>query len=232
MPQDSLTITDNRTGQKLHASRRKRNHPRHGSAQDQDRTRRLRRDDLRSGLHQYGVLPERHHLHRRRQRYPALSRISRRGLGRELHVSWKSPTCCCSANCPPRELKQWVERLPSHHAPRDHQEIHGRLPLQRASHGHVHQHRGGAVDRVSGGEATCSTPNPPAADQAADRQDAHDRGHVVSPQPGDFPTSIPTTISPTRKLHEHAVEDGRAEVCRQPGDGARARHPVCPARRP
>jgi hypothetical protein len=48
----------------------------------------------------------------------------------------------------------------------------------------------------------------------------------------DSRTSIPTTTSPIRKLHEHAVEDGRAEVCRQSGDCAGARHPLYSARRP
>ena len=39
-------------------------------------------------------------------------------------------------------------------------------------------------------------------------------------------------LSYTRKLHEHAVEDGRAEIPGEPGAGARARHPLYPARRP
>ena len=49
--------------EKLHRSGRKRNHPRHGSAPDQDRPRRFRLDDLRPRLHEYRVVPERDHLH-------------------------------------------------------------------------------------------------------------------------------------------------------------------------
>ena len=38
------------------------------------------------GIHEHGVLPKRHHLHRWRQGHPALSRISHRAAGRELHL--------------------------------------------------------------------------------------------------------------------------------------------------
>ena len=59
-----------------------------------------------------------------------------------------------------------------------------------------------------------------------------DRGHVVSPHGG-----IPVRLSRQRsdlhgKLHEHAVEDGRAEICGQSGHCAGARRSFCLARRP
>ena len=47
-----------------------------------------------------------------------------------------------------------------------------------------------------------------------------------------FPYVYPDNdLSYHRKFHEHAVEDGRAEVRRQSGAGARARYSVHPARR-
>ena len=39
------------------------------------------------------------HLHRRAR--PQLSRLLRRRVGRALHASTRSPTCCCTASCPP-----------------------------------------------------------------------------------------------------------------------------------
>ena len=48
-----------------------------------------------------------------------------------------------------------------------------------------------------------------------------------------FPYVYPDNdLGYTGELHEHAVEDGGAEVRRQPGAGARAGHPVHSARRP
>jgi citrate synthase len=45
-----------------------------------------------------------------------------------------------------------------HHAAREHEEIHGRFPLRRPSHGHVCEHGGRAFNRVSGRQAMCTTP--------------------------------------------------------------------------
>ena len=121
---------------------------------------------------------------------------------------------------------------PPHHAPRDHQEVPGRLPLRRPPHGHADQHRGGAFHRLSRGPPRARPGGPRPADHAPDRQDADHRGLHLPAQPG-----LPVRVSRQRpqlhrELHEHAVEDGGAEVPGQPGAGARARHPVHPARRP
>ena len=85
MPQETLTITDNRTGQSY-------------TLPIENGT--IRAMDLRQiktgpedfglmtydpGVHEHGVLPERHHLHRWRSRNPALSRISHRRAGGALH---------------------------------------------------------------------------------------------------------------------------------------------------
>ena len=52
---------------------------------------------------------------------------------------------------PTRRTKgRWVnaDHAP-HHAARNHQEVHGGLPLRRAPHGHVGQHGGGALHDLS-----------------------------------------------------------------------------------
>jgi hypothetical protein len=66
---DTLTITDNRTG-KQYESHQGRRHPRHRPPQIKagadDRA-----DDLRPGVPEHRRVPQRHHLHRRRQGHPA-----------------------------------------------------------------------------------------------------------------------------------------------------------------
>ncbi len=77
----------------------------------------------------------------------------------------------------------------------------------------------------------CAGPrNPLAPDQAPDRQDAFDRCLVLSPQ-CRFPIRLSRQRPHlSRKFHEHAVEDCRAEVCGESRDRARARHSFCSAR--
>ena len=69
-------------------------------------------------------------------------------------------------------------------------------------------------------------------DLSPDRQSSHHRRLHLPPRPG-----LPVRLSRQRpelcrELHEHAVEDGGAQVSRESRPGARARHPVYPARRP
>jgi hypothetical protein len=87
------------------------------------------------------------------------------------------------------------------------------------------------VHRVSGREEHCTTRQPHAADQAPDRQDAFDRGDVLSAQCRDSLRVSGQRSDLHRKFHEHAVEDGRAEVRGESRDRARARHSFCSARR-
>ena len=79
-----------------------------------------------------------------------------------------------------KELKDWVlQRHPPHHAARDHQEVHGGIPLRCPPHGHVREHGGRAVQRISGSPQRPRRREPSAPDRAADRQSALDRRHVV-----------------------------------------------------
>ena len=87
VPQDSLTITDNRTGRSLRGTRVRGHRPGHGPPPDQGLGRRLRPHDVRPGLHEHGRVPERHHVHRRRPGHPALPRLSDRAAGRSGELS-------------------------------------------------------------------------------------------------------------------------------------------------
>ena len=79
------------------------------------------------------------------------------------------------------ELKNWVHDI-THHTMlhESHQEVHGGIPLRFPSHGDVREHGGRALERLSGSPRKCTMPkNRMLPDQAADRQGAFDRGHVV-----------------------------------------------------
>ena len=123
------------------------------------------------------------------------------------------------------------DHLP-HHAARDHQALHRWLPLRRPSHGNPGEHAGGALHRVSGGEARSRPRDPATPDRPPDRQDADPGGLFLSPPQGPSVHLSRQRSQLYRELHEHAVADDRAEVRGQPGHRPRARHPVHPARRP
>ena len=157
-----------------------------------------------------------------------------RGTGGELHVPRGGLSGAVTANCRPRLRLQGVGRRDHapHDDPRDDQEVPGRLPLRCPPDGDADQHRGGALHGLSRSAKRARPEGARAADHAADRQDADHRGLRLPPQP-----RLPVRLSGQRpelhrELHEHAVEDGGAEVRRQSDHGARARHPVHPARRP
>src|SRR6185503_8205747 len=73
--------------QEVRAADPGRDDSRDGSAPDQDRRRRLRADDVRPRVHEHRELSQRHHLHRRRQGRPALSRLPDRTARRRERLS-------------------------------------------------------------------------------------------------------------------------------------------------
>ena len=158
---------------------------RHRSAQDQDRRAGFRDDELRSRLHQYGVLHQQDYFHRRRQRHPSLSRLFDRRAGGKEHLSRDrlpdSPRRAAHA-----AAAQGLD-LP-HHAPhvhsREHQEISRRLSLRRPSDGHADFDRRRALHFLSGCERHLQSRFAPQADVPPDRQDADARGVRLPAQPG------------------------------------------------
>ena len=111
------------------------------------------------------------------------------------------------------ELAGLERRDPAaHHGAREHQEVHGRLPLRCPPHGHAGQHRGGALDVLPRRQEHRQPRQSPQAAVAADRQDAHARRLRLPPQPGTalrLPRQRPQLH---RKLHEHALEEDGAAL--------------------
>ena len=83
---DTLTVTDNRTGQTYELADHGRHRPRHGPPPDQGRRRRLRPDDLRPGVHEHRVVPLGDHLHRRRRGHPRVPRLPDRAARRAVDL--------------------------------------------------------------------------------------------------------------------------------------------------
>ena len=119
-----------------------------------------------------------------------------------------------------------------HDAAREHQEVHGGLPVRRAPDGRS----------SSAPSARCRRFYPDAknifdksvaaaADAPADRQGAEHRRLRLPPQHRPALHLSRQRSELHRQLPEHAVQDDRAEVPAEPGAGARARRAVHPARR-
>ena len=159
MSKDSLTITDERNGKTYESAIDL------GTVRAMD-LRKIKNspddfglDDLRSRIHEHGFLQEQHHLYRRRQGHPSLSRLRHRGAGRALHVSpggipaalWRAAECAAG------EGLDLGDHAP-HDAARDHQALHRWLPLRCPSDGHPGEHAGGAFDGLSRGQGHRTTP--------------------------------------------------------------------------
>ena len=83
---DTLTVTDNRTGETYEIPITDGTDPRDRPAPDQGRRRRLRADGLRPGVHEHRVVPLGDHLHRRRQGHPRVPRLPDRAARRAVDL--------------------------------------------------------------------------------------------------------------------------------------------------
>ena len=229
---DTLTITDNRTGQQYEVP------VTDGTIRAVDLRKikvnpeRLRPHDVRPGVPQHGELPERHHLHRRRQGRAALSRLPDRTAGRaqRLPRNGLPDSVRRAAHAPAAASLDAADHQP-HDAPREHQEVHGGLPVRRPPDGHLPEHRRRAVDLLPGREEHLRQGLAAAPDAPAHRQGAEHRRLRVPPQHRP-PVRLSRQRSELRRqLPEHAVQDDRAEVSAEPGAHARARRALHPARR-
>ncbi len=236
MQNDTITITDNRTNRTYTLPLFK------GCIRTMDLRQIKTSDDdfgddgLRPGVHEHRVLPEQRHLHRRRPRHSALPRLPHRATGRKMHVPRGRLPGPVSANCPPRASSTtWAADVAAHtHGPREHQEVHGRLPPRRASHGHVDEQRGGACHVLSG------RPEHPRRRRSRQLQILRLVGKIptIAAYAYRHSLGLPYVSSGQfaelhRELHEHALEDaGGAEVPAEPGAGAGAGRAVHPARGP
>ena len=112
-----------------------------GSRPGQDQEQRGGRAEprgLRPRIRQHGVLPLRRHLHRRRQGHPRVPRLPHRAAGRQVDVP-RSGLSAGARRAPDQAAVRVVgapDHLP-HVRAREHQELHGGLPLRRPPDGHA-----------------------------------------------------------------------------------------------
>ena len=150
MDNETLTITDNRTQQTYTVPIYRGTIRAMDLRQIKAGSRRFRPDDLRPGLHEHRLLPERHHLPGRRQGHPAIPRLPHRATGRELQLPRSRLPSAerRTAHGGSTGVLELRDHAP-HHDPREREEVHGRLPPRRAPHGHPDQHGRGALHLLS-----------------------------------------------------------------------------------
>ena len=194
MSEQTLTATDNRTGKAYELPIK------NETIRAMD-LRKIKTDADDFGLMSYdpafmntASVQERDHVHRRdkgilRYRGYPIEQLAERCTYLEvayLILHGELPTGA--------QLKEWSYDI-THHTfiHENDQEADRRLPLRRPSHGHVHQHRRGALDVLPRCEEIFDPESRRTADLPADRQGADDRRVHLPPQAGHALTSIPTT---------------------------------------
>ena len=231
----TLTVTDNRTGQTYELPITDGTIRGAGPAPDQDRRRGLRPDVLRPGVHEHRVVPVGDHVHRRRQGHPRVPRLPDRAARREARPTSRSPTCSSTASCPrSRSSTSGRSEITTHTFV--HENVKGFMQGFR--------HDAHPMGMLLGSVGALSTfypdakdindaDEPPHPDDPADREDA-DARRVLLPAharpavrlPGQRPVATPGNFL------GDAEQDDRAQVRARSAARARARHPLHPARRP
>ena len=112
---DTLTVTDNRTGESYELEITD------GTVRAMDLRQikvdrgRLRDDGLRPGVPEHGLLPLGDHLHRRRRRASSSTAGSRSSSSARSRASSRSPSCSSTASCRPQpQLERWVFDITHH----------------------------------------------------------------------------------------------------------------------
>ena len=148
------------------------------------------------------VLPERDHVSSMATReFSAIAATRSNSSAEQLHLSGGRLPDSLRRTADRKQLKDWVSTdHASHDDSRNHQEVPGGLPPRRPSHGHVHQHGGGALHGLPGCTQRPRPRSAAIADLSADRQSAHHRRLCLPPQPGLTRTSIRTTSSATPRI--------------------------------
>ena len=120
----------------------------------------------------------------------------------------------------------------AHDAAREHQASDARLPLRRAPDGRVPLDGRCALDLLSRRQARRRRGGAAPPVRAPDRQDADRRGLRLPALDRPLLRLPGQRALLRRQLPEHAVQDDRGEVPREPGARARARGALHPPRRP
>ena len=131
------------------------------------------------------------------------------------------------------QLDAWIERDHDPHVrARERQGLHAGLPLRRAPDGDAARRGRRAVDLLPGRQGHPGRAEPPHPDDPPDREDADARRVLLPPlaRPAvRLSRQRPVLLG---QLPRDALQDDRAEVPARSAAGARARHPLHPARRP
>ena len=153
---DTLTITDNRTGKQYELPIQDGTIRAMDLRQIKAGAGRLRADDLRPGVHEHRVLPQRASPTSTATRascvyrgYP-IEQLAEHSDYLEtayLILFGELPTDGAARRRGRSEITH------AHDAAREHQEAHGRVPVRRASDGHLPQHRRRALDVLPGRQA-------------------------------------------------------------------------------
>ena len=226
---ESITITDNRTGNPLGDPHRERGSVGGGLVQAAPR-----HLVLRPGVHRHGRLRERDHLSRRRRRHPPLPGLSDRAAGRGLDLPRGGlPAPQRRAPDHRRVRRVGARDHPPHLHPRERtQALPGGLPLRRPPDGDARIGGGRALDLLPRRQGHLRPRVPRQADHPADRQDAHPGRGRPPVQRGDA-VRLPGQLPRLRlELPVDDVEGGRAPLRGRPRPGPGPRRPVHPPRRP
>ena len=231
----TLTVTDNRTGQtyELPITDGTIRAPR--PAPDQDRRRRLRPDDLRPGVHEHRVVP------RRRSRSSTATRASSSTAATRSSSSRRS-------RLPRGRLPARPRRAADAAAARRRGRTRSRSTRSctRTSRSFMQgfRHDAHPMGMLLGAVGALSTFYPDAkniddaesrrlADDPPDREDADARRVRLPAHRTGMPYVYPDNdLSYAGQLPRDAVQDDRAQVRARSAARARARHPLHPARRP
>ena len=143
----------------LRAADRRRHDPGHRPPSDQGQRRRLRAHDLRPGLHEHRVVPQRGHLPRRGRRHPAVPGLSDRAARREEHLPrGRLPARLRRSPDAGAARRVGTRHHPPHVRARERQGPHAGLPLRRPPHGDAAVERRGAQHVLPGGQGDRRTP--------------------------------------------------------------------------
>ncbi len=196
---ESLTVTDNRTGETYELAGRRRDRARDGPAPDQGLRGRIRADVLRPGLHQHRLVPLGDHLHRRRGGDPPAPRLLDRAALRALHLPrGRLPAGLRRAAHRAAARALDLRHHPPHLRPRGPQALLRGLPLRRPPDGDAARGGRGALDLLPGREADRRPRRALHGGGAADRQGADPGRLLLPPQHGAAlrPTRTTTSASP------------------------------------
>ena len=224
---ESLTVRDNRTGQEYDVPITDGTIKAADIGTDQGRRRRARPRRLRPRLRQHRLVPQRRHLHRRREGDPRVPRLPHRAARREVQL----PRGRLPARARHAADQGGVRRLGArdhlpHVRPRERQGVHAGLPLRRPPDGDADGVGRRPVDVLPRRPQHQRRRQPAHADRADDREDADPRRLVVPARAGQAVRLPRQRAELHRQLPLDAVQDERAEV-RAPTSGWSRRSTCC-----